>query len=56
MQKWKKEAEDMSKVLADAKESAHKMTVHDDPDTKHEGMIKRWEVGVYVEYRVIQRL
>jgi len=30
-------------VLADADSSAKKMTVHDDPDTKHAGMTKRWE-------------
>jgi len=30
--------------LADADASAKKMTVHDDPDTKHTGMVKRWEV------------
>ncbi len=43
-QKWKSECDDMDKTLSDAKASAGKMTVHDDPDTKHAGMVKRWEV------------
>ncbi len=34
----------MKQVLADANASAAKMTVHDDPDIKHEGMVKRWQV------------
>ena len=43
-QKWKSESESMKKTLDDANASAKKMTVHDDPDTKHAGMVKRWEV------------
>ena len=34
----------MSKVLEDARASAQKMTVHDDPDAKHATYVKRWEV------------
>lgn len=43
-QKWKQEATDMNTVLANAKASAHKMTIHDDPDVKHEAYVKRWAV------------
>ncbi len=43
-QKWKSECEEMNKVLNDAQASAHKMTVHDDPDVKHTGMVNRWKV------------
>lgn len=34
----------MDTVLANAKASAHKMTIHDDPDVKHDAYVKRWAV------------
>lgn len=34
----------MRKTLDDAHAQAQKMTIHDEPDVKHEACVKRWEV------------
>ncbi len=44
MQSWKSESENMKKILGDAHAQAQKMTLHDEPDQKHEACIKKWEV------------
>ncbi|TRY72441.1 hypothetical protein TCAL_13483 [Tigriopus californicus] len=42
--KWKQDAEKMKAVLDNAHAAAQKMTLHDEPDQKHEHNVKRWEV------------
>ena len=43
-QGWAKETADMKATLDNAYASACKMTLHDEPDTKHEACVKRWAV------------
>lgn len=44
LQKWQEETERMKSVLDNAHAAAQKMTLHDEPDQKHEQNIKRWEI------------
>eukprot|EP00095_Tigriopus_kingsejongensis_P009110 maker-scaffold150_size309978-snap-gene-1.12 protein:Tk09110 transcript:maker-scaffold150_size309978-snap-gene-1.12-mRNA-1 annotation:"muscle-specific protein 300" len=42
-QKWKQDSDQMKAVLDAAHTSAQKMTLHDEPDLKHDINIKRWQ-------------